>query len=522
MMVRQKKNIDRALTELPVIGRGAGFTGALKIAGYGLSMLASLAFARLAGAEVLGSVAVGISILTVCQVIANMGMQLGVLKFVSHFFGLRDIASAKRVLGYATGLSLALCATMILVYYMFAENTIPNFFFPETYGLKTILDCFLLILPFAVLTPLLAQTLTAFQKPQYSAFGDGIFKPGVRLGLFLVLSYWLSRFYALTVATAASYLLSACYMLFMLQWNRKKIERSFSNANNDHSLNTTNITITQFLSFSLPLALIPLLNLSIQQVDTLFVGHYLQAFQVGVYIIVRRLGDVVKMPILVFGGTVSATVSKLLSQGDIESIRAVYATATRWICVFTGMAALLIFLESDSLLRLFGESFTQGGAALKVMAIGQLVNSGLGPSGNILIMMNRQGLALFNSIFSSTLCVLLFLVLLPQYQIVGAAMAVAVTYAAVSLLSAFELAWFLRVFPGTLSAYARRMAALVLSGVACHFSTLPISEGAFLTRIAIGCITILLSMALLNFYFEGFNELDRAIMFKKARKSKDN
>ncbi len=87
---------------------------------------------------------------------------------------------------------------------------------------------------------------------------------------------------------------------------------------------------------------------------------------------------------------------------------------------------LVIIFAAEPILSLFGEEFTQGADALRILAIGQFINVAAGPAGAALTMMKRERVVLMIEIGTVIVCVGLLLWLLPVYGMVAAAIASAV------------------------------------------------------------------------------------------------
>jgi O-antigen/teichoic acid export membrane protein len=88
---------------------------------------------------------------------------------------------------------------------------------------------------------------------------------------------------------------------------------------------------------------------------------------------------------------------------------------------------LFIFLNSESLLRVFGYEFVNAEFSLRVLLIGQFFNILCGSVGYILMMTGNEKI-LRNIIISSALInIILNIILIPQFGILGAAIASAIS-----------------------------------------------------------------------------------------------
>lgn len=94
----------------------------------------------------------------------------------------------------------------------------------------------------------------------------------------------------------------------------------------------------------------------------------------------------------------------------------------------------------EPVLSIFGPDFVAASAALRILALGQLVNLATGSVGTILIMTGHQRISLLNSVAGAVMVVILGLILIPRYGATGAAAAASITMA-IRNISATYLVW---------------------------------------------------------------------------------
>ena len=121
------------------------------------------------------------------------------------------------------------------------------------------------------------------------------------------------------------------------------------------------------------------------------------------------------------------------TRAGCDEVRRIYAAATGWVVRLSLPAFVALLVFPDELLRLFGPDFAAGAAVTVILALGQLVNAATGPCGTLLNMSGRVALNMADNLAALVLNVLLNLWLIPAYGIVGAAVAWAVSLAAVNV-----------------------------------------------------------------------------------------
>lgn len=159
--------------------------------------------------------------------------------------------------------------------------------------------------------------------------------------------------------------------------------------------------------------------------DTLILGYFASAADVGIYTVATRL---VGLAIFVLNPINSAFVphvAHLYHLGDRVGVDTAYGAANRWIIRLSVPAFILLLVVPHDLLGFFGSGYAVAAATVVtvVLAVGQLANAAAGPCGSVLNMTGLVRLSLADNIAALVLNVGLNLVLIPQFGVIGAAVA---------------------------------------------------------------------------------------------------
>lgn len=444
---------DNMQHELTKIIKGGSLSSIAQFLGYGLSFISSIVIARIVGAEVMGIIALGMSIIGVFQVFLVMGMDRGALQYVSSLYGKKDIDGIKSIIKFLQIFSLLFSLFIFLLYFTLLRKILPQIF-PKILPIQKITDYFLIILPLLSLSVLYGNILTALQRPHHQPIADSIIRTTSRMALVVILVIWMEKLKATVLATILSITIVFLFLQVILNKEVNSLNKELSI---DKSINNDPTNLRKFILFSIPLVLIPIFNLTIKKIDIIFTGFFLNAQQVGIYTIIKTVGILISAPLLMFGGVTAATISKLLVNNDIKIIREVYQTSTMWITFFSGGIFIIIFALGKDILALFGPEFTQGENALRIFAVGQLINVCVGPTNYTLLMFKRRGLVLFNSFLTAILGVLFMLYFIPKFNFMGGALAVSMSVGIVNMISLFQIIYFLDIVPGSITAMMLRL-----------------------------------------------------------------
>lgn len=195
-----------------------------------------------------------------------------------------------------------------------------------------------------------------------------------------------------------------------------------------------------FWGFAAPRALSQVFQVTVIWFDTLLIGALLGTREAGIYTAATRfllVGTFVAEAIM---QVVGPQISSLVSRGEHGRAQRIYQAATGWQVLLVWPAMVLIGAFAPVLLALFGQEFTDGAPALRVLVAAMLLASLFGPSDTVVLMSGRSSLSLLNTTVSVSLNVGGNLLLTPRYGLVGAAVAWALSIVVAGALPAAE-AW---------------------------------------------------------------------------------
>ena len=115
--------------------------------------------------------------------------------------------------------------------------------------------------------------------------------------------------------------------------------------------------------------------------------------------------------------------SGLLGQGRIDEVRELYSVSARWVLLFGAPIYLLLAVNAPTVLGWLGEGFAQAEAAMVVLCLGSVALLAAGNVQSLLLMSGGSGQAAIIKLISMTALIVGTLLLVPQFGIVGAAIA---------------------------------------------------------------------------------------------------
>ena len=456
-IVEKREQITDKLyeTELSNIAKNAGIgAGSLLIANL-ISYLSSILVTRVVGAKFYGVFYLANTILMLGGLLASLGLNQGVLRYVSLYSGQGDSARIKGTVLF--GVKVTLIVSLLLTFAIFALSPLLSQKVFHKADLALALRILIIVLPFSTLTTIFLSSLQGLRFIKYNVLVDNILRPLSRLVLLVTffLAGW--RFLGLLWATAFSIFFGFLLAYYFLKKNcsslGEKTEAIFEKS--------------QIVRFSTPLFFEGFLNYAISATPILMLGYFGSSTDVGIYGIGMKLGLLVILPLNSINIIFAPTISNLYGRHEHEALERLFKTVTKWIFTISLAAFLIIILFAKPILSIFGKSFIPGANALYVIVLGQLVNASVGSVGFMLMMTGRPKMNLLNSGILCGLTIGLSYMLIPKYGIVGAAIATAFSIAFVNILRLIEVYYFERIHP-----YKRSFIKPLISGT---LSTLVLS-----------------------------------------------
>lgn len=223
---------------------------------------------------------------------------------------------------------------------------------------------------------------------------------------------------ALYVAAAAIAFLTGAWLLWRARPEGVVLERSIRTEGRE------------WQRAVLPLALITGVQVLNSHVDVLFLGLLRSDEEVGLYRVVIQLGNLVIFGLTAINMVLHPHISRLHQQGNREALQRMVTNSARVILLLALPPVFLFVLFGEWVLILaFGEDYTSAHVALSILALGQLINAGMGSVGALLNMTGHERDTMRGMLIALALNVSLNLLLIPPFGIEGAAFATALTFA---------------------------------------------------------------------------------------------
>jgi O-antigen/teichoic acid export membrane protein len=478
-------------------GAGIGFIGTF--IGMALGYLSRMIIARFLGASDYGLICLGFAVMTIVAIFSLVGLPSGIIRYVSFYKGKEDKRRIKGTIVSALKISVPLSLILTLLVF-YSANWISTNVFREP-RLTPILRIFIIGVPFWVLTSNFIAATVGFQDLRYRVFVNDLFQnifKLVAIVLLLLLGFGV-------LGAAWGWVLAIVLMpLLAFYFLEKKVFSVFNKIKA--------ITIEKELfSFSFPLIFAGLAGLITSWTDTLMLGYFSTASDVGIYNAALPTAKLLRVFLGSFGAIFMPVASELYSRNALNDLKSTYSTVTKWVFLLILPAFLLMVLFSDWILKImFGTEYVTGARALSILALGYLIICVIGPASQILQAYGRAGMIMGCSFFAAGVNIVLNYLLIPIYGVNGAAIATGISLTLMNTLLLFFVYKIGRIQPFRVS-YIKPLFASLLAISVVYVMTKYV-VGVSLSSL-IGMLFVFLALYFfLLLLFKSFEEEDLMIM----------
>jgi len=396
-------------------------------------------------------------------------------------------------------LSIALALGILTTSDWISANLFHN---PE---LSLILKIFAISMPFVTLTRILIPTYTAFQKIEYTVLIRDFADNTVRILLIVLAIYWGYGIVGVVAANTLGFVIVFLMAVYMLE--RKLFPFLTSKIK---SIRETK----ELLLYSTPLLFSGLFTIIITYTDTLMIGYFKTATEVGLYNVASptaRLLNIAPTAILsLFLVVITGIYSK---KGEIKGV---YKSVSRWIIyVNVPLLAVIIYMPEGVLSTLFGSQYATATMPLMILAIACFLDGMLMPAAYVLEMLKKTKTIMLYSALTAAVNVMLNVTLIPKYGITGAAAATGISILLLRTLIAIRASQLTRI-DFTSAGFLKAVAAGGFGILIAHFTAPYLSLEQPLHRLAYITLAISLAYIASLLALKAFEKEDKEL-FKKIK-----
>ena len=377
-----------------------------------LSAVATFGFAvlmaRLVGAEAAGVYFLSLAIINIVAIVGFLGQDRTALRFVSIELAKENWSAIKGILRHSFTMVGWLSVFLAAAIWFAAPYLAITVFDNPNVALSLRIMCF--ALPAFGLAFVGAEILKALKQISSGVMVQSLLTP-LFGSIFVIGAVKQFGVMGPQISFVTATVLTATVMSVLM---RKSVGVRLRQVDGNYDLGRLISTGTPILMMTL------LVNFSMT-INTFVIGAYYPESEVAIYGAATRFALLLNFLLFSVNSVAAPKYAEFFENGDLTELRRLLMKTSGLLVVLSLPVCLALMLYSKFFMSVFGSEFTAGARVLQILILGQFVNVSIGSVNYVLTMTGNEKITAVIVSCSTVLCVVLSLLLVPEFGITGAA-----------------------------------------------------------------------------------------------------
>ena len=439
--IRQKVHSYTANEHFNEILRGMLYSFGSKVLVKLIGIVTSIIAARYYGAEMIGLMALLMSVQNIAGLFATFGLSNAMMRLIPEYAV--KYSQATSIALYKKIRNLAIMTTLsvsVLLYFLSGVIADKVYKTPE---LAFFIILAALVLVFGSLNAVYTTMLRTMKKIKLYALLELLPKIISAVMLLILTFAFYDKFNLMYVALFPPVFMSLWLIFYM---------HSVTAAECEASVQENLPRYKEILSIAWPMWMTRGMNIIIGQTDVIMIGIFASVGEVGVYGVVLSLVSLIGFVLSSVNVMMAPKISELYHSKKPDELAEIVQRTSKLMFWVALPIILFLLLSGKYLLAIFGTEFEAGYTVLVILALGQFINAASGSVGNVLNMVGYQKQFRNIVFFTAVMNICFNYVLLPKYGMEGAAIASFISMTFLNLVSVGfvkkKLGFYTLYFPG--------------------------------------------------------------------------
>ncbi len=427
-MTEKPNIVDRSIKQ---VAKGTGIAAIGLAASLLFAFLGKLMVARYWTEGDYGIFSLTVAVLMICSTIGTLGLEGGLSRSIAFA---RSKNLNEKIVGFMrTSIQFAVITAVILsiVLFFIADILAESVFHEPALGIP--LRVIASAIPFLALTRVIVSIFLGFERIKPRVFLQDVIRSGLFLLILLVVILLNLSFTSVFYAYLSSFVIT-CLLLIIYAAVRLPLKVNiFRVPKFDHAAR-------ELFLFSIPLLGAAMLHMVISWTDTIMLGFYRSTAEVGLYNASIPLSHLIVYPLSAVLLIYQPVMSRLYGQDLVPEVGRSFTIMSKWVFSASLPLFLVFFLFPETALEaLFGADYIAAADALRILSLGYILSSVMGPNGATLVAMGKSAFVMWAVFATVVLNIALNIALIPHYGIEGAAIASAAAIATGNLFRCWKV-----------------------------------------------------------------------------------
>ncbi len=396
--------------------RGAVGSFGVKIAGTGLTFARSLMFAKLLGTDGLGIYAYAITWVSLLSIPAKLGLPQLIVREIAIYQTQSAWGLMRGLLRWSNFVVLIVSIGLALI----AGGIAWNFQVDANSQVQLTFYIALISLPIASLTNLRLCAMRGLHQVVVGQLPEAVIVP------LLLITFTGSGYLILKEDLSASWVMGIYVLVMSITFliGAGLMNRALPKVVKDAA---PEYQAKKWLRSGLPLMFLGSMKIINSRTDVLMLGALQGTEAVGIYVVVNRLSSLIIFVLTALNTVLAPNIASLYAEGKIEQLQRIITKAFQVIVLVSLPIVTCLIIFGNNILLFFGSDFIQGKNALNILIIAQLFSALAGSVSLLLTMSGHEKFTVITVGATAALNVFLNALLIPRWQVEGAATATAIS-----------------------------------------------------------------------------------------------
>jgi O-antigen/teichoic acid export membrane protein len=411
----------------------AAIAGFGDIISAGLKFVTNIFMTNIVSSSIYGIYITVYTAASIIGMITILGMDSTMTRFLSTYRVKNERSLAYGLLRFGicmTLISSLFCGTLFYLFSMIVAHLVYH---QDTYALP--LKEVALLIPLIALQPVLANGLMALKAIKWKVYTDRLIQPGVSLLLMGVFYLFGLRLEALVFATICGFLASIITGWLLLGKASKPLIDSA----------IPKFELRLWMRFALPLSFSSFIYSILNSTDVLFLAAFSTSVQVGIYAAADRVSFLVLMPLIALNTIFSPLIAEYYAHGENKQLASLAKVVTKWAFSLSLPIFLCFCVFHEAILNIFSKGYAAAGIVLMILSLANFIDAGVGSTGDLLVMTGHTRMILANTVAAIIVNIGLSFLLVPRFNIIGAAIASGLALVIPNIAGFVEVYWILKI-----------------------------------------------------------------------------
>lgn len=389
----------------------------LKLIGIGIILLQQVCLARMMGEEQYGNFIFVLNWIYLLVLAGKSGFDSALLRFIPEYTVLKQSSYARGFL--ARSLQITLFLSIVIALIMTATASLML----DQIEKKNLLNAFYLggiLLPLLALLRVSLSGIQAHKQVITAQLPEEIFLPFTLIIVVVITGKISSRcitsqfvIICMSVITCFALIYSLAKLFFVSSFFSDPTPKQYDTA--------------KWIRAAVPLMIASGMILILGYLDTIMIGILIDPVEAGIYSVASRVARFSTFLLVALNNAVAPYVSTLFAERNNLQTQLILTKVTVASFIFGVFFYLIMIIWGNFILGLFSNPFVKGYYPMLILLAGCMVSIGSGSVGLMANIMGKQDTALIFISLGVFMNIILNFLLIPQYHMIGASIATAIS-----------------------------------------------------------------------------------------------